>query len=182
MISATSVNGCVKNITFNPALSGQQYGVSNVPGCSNASDIDFQPVMFWYFHTKADGTAEGQSVFCQPTINAFNVIATASLNNGSLINTTIVGDYLPANNVTGSPLSGQAFNAVVFDNSNNSFIQARATAVNNGVPGAIFRYASQLAGGPESTFADPSGFLNITQKVYTQHLSISAQAIYFVPT
>lgn len=67
--------------------------------------------MFWYFHTKDDGTAVGQSVFCQPTIEAFNVVATASINNGSLTNVTIVDKYQPANDVTG--LSGQAYNASV---------------------------------------------------------------------
>jgi hypothetical protein len=56
---------------------------------------------------------------------------------------------------------------VVFDETgSNPFVQARATAVNNGVPGAVFRFASQLAGGPESTFDDPTGFFNITQRVY----------------
>jgi len=166
-INATSVDGCVKTIDFDPATADQQYGVSNVPNCSNATDVVFQPVMFWFFHTQTDGTPEAQSVFCHPKIAAFNVIATANLNNGSLSNTTIVGSYPTANNVTGSPLSGQAYNAVVFDDDiSNPFIRARATAVNNGIPGAIFRYASQLPNGPASTFSSPTGFMNITQKLY----------------
>jgi hypothetical protein len=181
-INATSVDGCVKTIDFDPATADQQYGVSNVPNCSNATDVVFQPVMFWFFHTQTDGTPEAQSVFCHPKIAAFNVIATANLNNGSLSNTTIVGSYPTANNVTGSPLSGQAYNAVVFDDDiSNPFIRARATAVNNGIPGAIFRYASQLPNGPASTFSSPTGFMNITQKLYTQHLAFSAKSIYFLP-
>jgi hypothetical protein len=83
------------------------------------------------------------------------------------------------------------------------FIQSRATATNSGVPGAIFRFASQLPNGPQSVFDAPNGFLDITKQVYvchyhtcyqylpvdvlnhfsqTQHLSVSAKSIYFVGT
>lgn len=56
--------------------------------------------------------------------------------------------------------------SVIFPPSNNPFIQARATATNSGVPGAIFRFASQLPNGPQSTFDLPNGFLDITRTVY----------------
>lgn len=69
--------------------------------------------MFWYFHLKDGGTPEARSVFCAPTIAAYNIMATVNLNNGSLVNVTRLNNYTTANNVTGSPLSGQAFNAYV---------------------------------------------------------------------
>lgn len=58
--------------------------------------------------------------------------------------------------------------SVVFDNSTNPFIQARATATNNGIPGAIFRAASELPNGPQGTFDLPNGFLDLTSQVYVR--------------
>ena len=45
-VSATSVDGCSLQLTFNPANADQQYGVVNVPNCdvSNTTSVDFQPV------------------------------------------------------------------------------------------------------------------------------------------
>lgn len=110
------------------------------------------------------------------------------LSDGNLYNVQKLSEYVPQNNVTGDPLSGQAFNgsavitifaklvysisvyiidySVVFPNNPNTFIQARATATSSGVSGAIFRFASQLKGGPQSTFDLPNGFLDITSTVY----------------
>lgn len=56
--------------------------------------------------------------------------------------------------------------SVVFPNNTNPFIQARATATNSGVPGAIFRFASQSPGGPQSIFDLPNGLADITRTVY----------------
>lgn len=55
------------------------------------------------------------------------------------------------------------------DNANNPIIQARATATSSGVSGAIFRFASQLPDGPQSTFDLANGFLDITTNVYVRH-------------
>jgi hypothetical protein len=44
-LSATSVDGCTLQATFNPNNADQQYGVSNVPNCgANTTDVSFQPV------------------------------------------------------------------------------------------------------------------------------------------
>jgi len=47
-ISATSADGCVRQLTLNPNDANQQYGVVNVPNCSvnnnNTLDVAFQPV------------------------------------------------------------------------------------------------------------------------------------------
>ncbi|KII84757.1 hypothetical protein PLICRDRAFT_94907 [Plicaturopsis crispa FD-325 SS-3] len=190
-ITSTSTAGCTVTAQFDPSSSEQQYGVSAVPNCgSTSTNATLQPVMFWYFHMRVDnGKPETRTVFCTPTIRIFDVMANATrpdipnanLNNGSLINVTSIDEYPKANNVTGSPLSGQAFNGVVFDPSPNSFVAARALTANSGVPGAIFRFASQLPNGPQTTFDDTNGFLDITKHVYTQHLALVAKSIYFVP-
>jgi hypothetical protein len=56
--------------------------------------------------------------------------------------------------------------SVVFQNNTDPFIQARALAVNSGVPGAIFRFASEQPDGPQSTFDLPNGFLDLTSRIY----------------
>jgi hypothetical protein len=66
--------------------------------------------MFWFFHRQDDGTPQGASVFCNPTIEAFNVVAEVDLNNGLPIGVTTLDDATTPNNVTGDPLNGQAFN------------------------------------------------------------------------
>ncbi|KAJ6623480.1 hypothetical protein B0H10DRAFT_1786175 [Mycena sp. CBHHK59/15] len=181
-IQASSAAGCNASVTFDPETSSNmQYGVVSVAGCG-ATEVQFQPVMFWFFHRKSDDilTPQGASVFCTPTIRAYNVIADVDLNNGSIIRVTQLDNVTTPNNVTGSPLNGQAFNSLKFPPSNDSIVQARAISISAGVSGAIFRFASQLWGDVQSTFDDPNGFLAITSKVYTQHLSISAKSIYFV--
>jgi hypothetical protein len=99
---------------FDPTTADQQYGVVNVPNCGPASDVTFQPVLFWFFHVAGDGTPEARSVFCTPTLATFDILATANLNNGSLANVTVYDSYTTPNNVTGPPLSGQAFNGYAF--------------------------------------------------------------------
>ena len=113
-ISSTSDQGCAASVTFNPSSADQQYGVIPIGGCGTTSlNVSQQGVMFWYFHVGQDGTPEAQSVFCQPKIGIFNILATANLNNGSLVNVTVINPYTPSNNVTGTPLDGQAFNGYV---------------------------------------------------------------------
>jgi hypothetical protein len=45
-VSATSVDGCSLQLTFNPANAEQQYGVVNVPNCGvgNTTSVALQPV------------------------------------------------------------------------------------------------------------------------------------------
>ncbi|KAG6844990.1 hypothetical protein H0H87_001933 [Tephrocybe sp. NHM501043] len=162
--------------------SGQQYGVQNVPCPGNVANsvVQFQPVMFWYFHNKTDGTPEVKTVFCAPSIKAFDVTASANIEDKSLTDVTILNDHVSDNNVTGSPLDGKAFNGVIFPENPNPFIQARSVGTKAGISGAIFRLAVQQPGGVQSTFDLPNGFLDLTRKVYTQHLSIVAQSVYFV--
>ncbi|KAH7906363.1 hypothetical protein BJ138DRAFT_1162777 [Hygrophoropsis aurantiaca] len=181
-LTSTSSTGCAASVLFNSTVASQQYGVINTPNCAaSGQDIAFQPVMFWFFHLNTNNEPEGAAVFCRPTIGVYNAEVSMNLNNGSLGNVTMLSSYVPANNVTGSPLNGQAYNGVTFDASNDTFIQARATAIGSGIPGTIFRYATQLPGGPQSTFDAPGGFTNATTAVYTQHLALAAASIYFLP-
>ena len=108
-IQSTSVQGCLGTVTFNPFSSEQQYGVVPATDCGSATSLNSSPVMFWFFHTNAQGEPEARSVFCQPTIGIFNIQATANLNNGSLANVTVLSEYTQPNNVTGTqPYNGYA--------------------------------------------------------------------------
>ncbi|KAJ4481095.1 hypothetical protein J3R30DRAFT_3464272 [Lentinula aciculospora] len=180
-ISSTSVDGCTQTAeASNTAVSSQQYGVVQVPDSCSTLNITQRPVMFWFFHHAADGTPEARTVFCKPTLQAFNVEATANLNNNSVIGVLELNSNVPSNNVTG-PFANSPFNGVIFENQTDPFIQARATATANGVPGAIFRFAAQSPGGADAVFSAQNPFLDITTTVYTLYLAVVAQSIYFVP-
>ena len=53
-------------------------------------------------------------VFCQPTMQLFDVTAFAALHNNSLTKVTIIDNYPKANNVSGPPLNGVPYNGHVF--------------------------------------------------------------------
>ncbi|KAF7338148.1 hypothetical protein MVEN_02039600 [Mycena venus] len=185
-ITATNSAGCTANTTFDPqsTSSSTQYGAVAVQNCTS-DETQFQPIMFWYFARRADdiGTPQGASVFCNPSIKAFNVMTKTDLNNASIIDVTTLDPVTTSNNVTGGSAkrtSVQQVGLVKFGPSNDSFVQARATSISAGVSGAIFRFAAQQSGGVQATFDEPDPFLNITRKIFTQHLSISAKSIYFV--
>ncbi|KAF8808238.1 hypothetical protein BYT27DRAFT_7164285 [Phlegmacium glaucopus] len=184
-LSSKSVDGCVHSVLFDFTVAREQYGVDNVTCPGNASTLNssLRPVVFWFFHVRNDNkTAQAKTVFCAPTIQAFDIRAVADLNNGSLTNVSSTGNFFLQNNVTdaGGALNGSAFNGLIFDNVTNPFISARAVAIRSIVPGAIFQSAQQLPNGPQSTFDLANGFLNLTTKFYTRYLSISAQSIYFL--
>ncbi|KAF9039631.1 hypothetical protein BDZ89DRAFT_1129244 [Hymenopellis radicata] len=181
-IHSTSVSGCQVDVPINTTLVENQYGVVDT-GCGDdlTLNVTLQPVMFWYFHRRVDNNVwEAKTVFCSPSIKMSAVHAEAWLQSKTIASCQEKDELKLDNNITGSPLFGKAFNGVVFPASPDPFVQARATATNTGVPGAIFRFASQLEGGPQSTFDLPNGFLDITSKVYTLHLALAAKNIYFV--
>lgn len=181
---ATFSNACSASLAFATSNGNQQYSVLNASSCApQGQDIEFQPVVFWYYFqdTSAGSGPNVAAVFCAPTINVFAMTTSMDLSNGALGNCTILDTSVGSNNVTGSPLNGQAFNGVVFNQSSNVFIAARAIAINSGVPGTVFRFASQQPGGVQSVFNNPHGWLNATSNIYTQHLAIATQAVYFGP-
>ncbi|KAJ6617982.1 hypothetical protein B0H10DRAFT_2031581 [Mycena sp. CBHHK59/15] len=177
-INSTSLDGCSQSVPFDPTVSDLQYGVAAAPCQQSTSlNVTFQPVVFWFFQ-KMDTTTEARTVFCNPTMEEFYVHAGADLSSGRLMTVDIVSNDTAINNLT--TLNGLPYNAVIFDNNPNPFIQARATATKVGVPGAIFRSALQQPKGLQSVFDLPNGFLDLTQTIYTQHLAITAKSIYFV--
>lgn len=181
-LEATFSASCNASLGLNPNDGPDQFSVTPASTCAPSyQDLNFQPVVFWFYHLSDNGDPLGTAVFCQPSIAIFVVETTMDLNDGSMGNCIIVEPYEDTNNVTGNPLNGEAFNGVIFDASNNTYIIARALAINSGIPGAIYRSASEQTGGPQSVFDDPYGFVNATTKIYTQHLSIAAQTIYFLP-
>ncbi|OJA11337.1 hypothetical protein AZE42_04932 [Rhizopogon vesiculosus] len=181
-LQANFSTGCNGSLSLDPGNGSDQFSVEAASTCAPSSqDLDFQPVFFWFYHLTESGDSQGTAVFCQPSIAIFVVETTMDLSNGSLGNCTIVDTFNSTNNVTGNPLNGEAYNGVIFDSSNNTYIAARAVAIGSAVPGAIYQYASDQTGGIESTFDDPDGFVDATTKIYTQHLSVAAQSIYFLP-
>ncbi|KAG2113491.1 uncharacterized protein F5147DRAFT_681196 [Suillus discolor] len=182
VLSATFSPSCNATLSLDPNDGPDQFSVTAASTCAPSyQDQNFQPVLFWYYHLSDNGDALGTAVFCQPTIAIFVVATTMNLNDGSMGACIIVEPFENTNNVTGNPLNGEAFNGLMFDASNNTYLIARSLAINSGVPGAIYRFASQQPNGPQSVFDDPYGFVNTTKKIYTQYLSIAAQSIYFLP-
>jgi len=94
---------------------------------------------------------------------------------------TILGEINgSSNNVTGAPQNGTAFNGVIFQPPfQDEFVSARATAINNGVPGAILADMLQDTD-PQSAFGDAQGFVDAASSIYTQHLALVAKNTYFL--
>ncbi|KAI9463877.1 hypothetical protein HD554DRAFT_2123510 [Boletus coccyginus] len=177
--SATFPSGCSAQNVFSPADGAQQFNVVNASRCASADlDIMFQPVVFWFYLNAS--TPQVASVYCDPTMNVFTVGTSLDLSSGSLGPCTILEPAGGANNVTGSPQNGRPYNGVVFGQSENSYVASRASAINFGVPDAIYNYAAQQPGGPLSVFQHEYGFLNATTAIYTQHLAVAAQANFFL--
>ncbi|KAG9312527.1 hypothetical protein JVU11DRAFT_6922 [Chiua virens] len=177
--SATFPGGCSASNVFNSTNGDEQYNVVNASSCaSSGSAIVFQPVVFWfYLNTSSPQVA---SVYCNPTMKVFTVGTSMDLSNSALGPCTIIEPAQGTNNVTGSPQNGRPYNGVVFNQSTNAYVSSRASAVNFGIPDAIFRYAAQQPGGPSSVFQNQYGFLNATTAIYTKHLAIAAQDNYFL--
>ncbi|KAF7305525.1 hypothetical protein HMN09_00805400 [Mycena chlorophos] len=179
VITTSSVDNCIANVTIDPTVSEQQYGVANVPNCGPARNETFQQVVFWFYQNLNNSTSpQLATVFCNPSMALYQVMASADLLSGQLTNVTPLNEYTTPNNVSGAPINSVPFNAVIFDPSTNPFVQARANGTHVGVPGAIFR--SALQDGLDSVFSLPNGFLDKTSTIYRQHLAVTAKSIYFV--
>ncbi|KAI6144379.1 hypothetical protein BKA82DRAFT_4177385 [Pisolithus tinctorius] len=176
-------NACFASFSFGTADGSQQYSVINASSCAPAGqEISFQPVVFWYYlqDTSATNDPQVSAIFCQPSMRVFTMSTSMNLGNGALGDCTILQDFTESNNVTGDPLNGQIFNGVMFDESSNIYVAARAIAINSGLPGTVYRYASQQPNGIQSVFDDPYGWLNATSKIYLRsraHASSSYRAL-----
>ncbi|KAF8131280.1 hypothetical protein K438DRAFT_1999034 [Mycena galopus ATCC 62051] len=156
IISANSLDGCTGNVTFDPTVSDQQYGVSAVPNCGPHASLNesFWPVVFWQL--EADGTQEVKTISKHMTVQAV-----ADLSSGALTGVKIINNYTTPTNISGAPLNGVPFNAVIFPDNPNPFIQARATARKWACP-------------------EPSSGAQLTNTTYTTHLAVTAKSVYFV--
>ncbi|KAJ7280296.1 hypothetical protein C8J57DRAFT_1124912 [Mycena rebaudengoi] len=177
-ITSKSIQGCSRIIAFDPTISDKQYGVDEVdcPDSKNVS-IEFGPVVFW-FYQNITGNPEAKTVFCNPTKEEYEVSAAADLTTGQILSVNITTNITDGSVLNGDPLLGRAYNAVLFPNNSNPFVQARSISTRVGVPGAIFR--SALQAGLQPVFDRPNGFLDLTNKIYTQHLAITAKSVYFI--
>jgi hypothetical protein len=66
-----------------------------------------------YFHKESDNTAQAQTVFCTPSITAYDVQASAILTNGSLINVVAISSNITANYFNTQPYNGSVTRAVL---------------------------------------------------------------------
>jgi hypothetical protein len=121
-------------------------------------------------------------VFCEPTIQLYDITAFASLDNGTITSVLPIDNYPEANNVSGSPLNDLPYNGLIFNGSTDINVQARATSIRSGLPYAIYRLAQQSPGGLDFAFQNTEAFANYTEQVYTQHLSVATVSNYFVPS
>ena len=58
--------------------------------------------------------------------------------------------------------------SLIFDDSTDVNINARALTIKTEIPGAIFRSATQADDGVDSVFQDVDGFVNRTTQVYVR--------------
>jgi hypothetical protein len=182
-LSATSAGeNCAASVTLDPTDAEEQFGVQDVPCGDERVKADFHRVMFWFFHMDQNNKPEAQAVFCHPTISSFDVELTMNVTNKNITDVKKLGEYtLSNNNVTSGDFAGKAYNGVIFDTANKSFIiQARAAAIQSGLPGTIYRAATLVPDGIDSVFKDTNGFLNLIVPIYTQHLSVAGKSVYFV--
>ncbi|EKM51190.1 uncharacterized protein PHACADRAFT_200015 [Phanerochaete carnosa HHB-10118-sp] len=184
-ITATDKDGCTSVASFDPSSADQQYGTSQAyPGTCGLDptlDVSFSPLVFWFFHTANNGTPQAQAVMCRPSIQLYNVDVSVYLTNNSLTDATVLNNFTSPNNITGAPLNGKIYNAVLFNQSGmDDFVKARAVAIQSLIPGAIFRLASQDPAFLQQSFDSPDNFLSLTNSIYTQHLAVSGKSVYFV--
>ncbi|KAL0062545.1 hypothetical protein AAF712_010584 [Marasmius tenuissimus] len=164
-ISSTSVKDCNVNVNFNPQVRNQ------------ISEVTRHPERRAQVAAQQYGVADAS---CNLTPN-LNITLRPVMFWYFHKNDRDQKPEAKTNNVTQGEFAGKAFNGVLFDTTNNTFIDARGTAAKAGIPGAVFRAASQRQNGLQAEFDSANGFLDLTDKIYTQYLSLAAKSIYFVP-
>lgn len=117
-ISATLPDGCSSHVSFNPSSAEQQYGTAPADPISCGLPADtaqqFAPIMFWFYHNNTQGQFQASAIICRPSVELFDVKANVDLTDRSLNAVEIQQKYVAPNNISGSPLNGQVFNAYAF--------------------------------------------------------------------
>jgi hypothetical protein len=103
--------GCSATFTIDSTNTDESnFGAAKVDNCpinGTVPDDPFKPVMFWFYGSGG----QTSTMFCYPTVRAYNVNANLTLFNNTLIKVTPVSDFEGYTNVTqGAPLQGLALN------------------------------------------------------------------------
>jgi hypothetical protein len=104
-----SSNGhCSATFTIDSSITNESnFGSAKVDCPGAVPDDPFKPVMFWFYGSGG----QTSTMFCYPTVKAYNVNANLTLFNNTLIKVTPVSDFEGYTNVTqGPPLQGLALN------------------------------------------------------------------------
>ncbi|KDQ58416.1 hypothetical protein JAAARDRAFT_192990 [Jaapia argillacea MUCL 33604] len=147
----------------------------------------FSPGVFWFFTYSPSVAAS--ATYCAPTISLWDVTAEVDMVTQNLTSVTTIGQFnsqtsnfsaLSAN-VTGAPVSGQAYNGIHFNLSDaDSFVLTRESATQLMLPAAVFQAAIDSPQGVTAPFSDGS-FVNLVSSVYTKYLVLLAKTIYYLP-
>ncbi|EED79611.1 predicted protein [Postia placenta Mad-698-R] len=188
IINATAADGCSGSVGFTPTVADEQFGVSQVDatscGLSNQTDTGLLPVIFWFYNVRlgdqGQSTPEAKAVICRPSIALRNVQAKLNMSSMSIDTIVDLGAFSATNNVTSGSLEGKAYNGVIFSNISSAILKARATSIQIGLLGSIYRSASQTTELLDSLFSSEDGFLNLTQQIYTQFLAVAAKSVYLI--
>ncbi|EED84233.1 predicted protein [Postia placenta Mad-698-R] len=176
------------SVAFTPTVADEQFGVSQVDatscGLSNQTDTGLLPVFFWFYNVRlgdqGQSTPEAKAVICRPSIALRNVQAKLNMSSMSIDTIVDLGAFSATNNVTSGSLEGKAYNGVIFSNISSAILKARATSIQIGLLGSIYRSASQTTELLDSLFSSEDGFLNLTQQIYTQFLAVAAKSVYLI--
>jgi hypothetical protein len=120
--SLSGSNGCNVTVEYNFSSGEDQYGygVTTASSCTAETDTRFQPVMFWFIANIAGFFDDHawvstkrvmpSAVFCRPTLDIMEVVATASVTNRTMLKIQESGPYTAENNITDGTLSGRVYN------------------------------------------------------------------------
>ncbi|KAF5349143.1 hypothetical protein D9756_009317 [Leucocoprinus leucothites] len=134
--------------------------------CNLSVPEQFSPIVFWFF-TYDTTPPQSSAAFCSPSIELWDVEATADFS--SL-----------AGNVTGVPLEGRAYNGVRFNLTEpDEFITRRLGALQLQLPVAIIQAAAESPEGVIGRF-DANNFADLATRVYTTYLALIASTVYFL--
>ncbi|KXN84108.1 hypothetical protein AN958_00433 [Leucoagaricus sp. SymC.cos] len=159
----------------------------NTPNCVTQVPPQFSSIMFWFF-TYDTQPPQASATFCSPTLELWEVTATADISTGNLTDVKELRPFSSASNfsslaanVTGEPLNGRAYNGIRFNLTNpDEFVARRLEALQLQLPAAVFQAAVQSREGVIGSF-DANKFVNLATRVYTSYLALVASTVYFLP-
>ncbi|KAF5346377.1 hypothetical protein D9756_011395 [Leucocoprinus leucothites] len=160
---------------------------TNTTVCNPEVPQQFLPVVFWFF-TYETTPPQSSATLCSPTIELWDVEATADVSTGNLTNIRELRPFSSASNfsslaanVTGAPLEGRAYNGIQFNLTDpDEFVTRRGEALQLQLPAAVFQAAVASPEGVIGSF-DANKFVNLVTRVYTTYLALVASTVYFLP-